>query len=239
MGVIATLIGTGLATANAGAAMAAGFYAAHHVLVKGGLFLATGIGVSSNRNGWLVFVPAAIIALALAGLPLTGGYLAKEAVKPFIGEGAFAIFAALSSAGTALLMLFFMMRLSASSDQMETSISQRLLVPWLAAAFFAIAVPWLFLVYENPLSGASSIADHWSAIWPILMGAVLVVLWIRRGRQPREIDVTAEANFIRRATNTCTSLFERADAVLCQWQAGSISLLAVTLVLALILATGH
>ena len=46
MGVIATLIGTGLATANAGVAIAAAFYAAHHVLVKGGLFLAAGIGVS-------------------------------------------------------------------------------------------------------------------------------------------------------------------------------------------------
>jgi formate hydrogenlyase subunit 3/multisubunit Na+/H+ antiporter MnhD subunit len=144
MGVIATLIGVGLATANTGVALAAAFYAAHHALVKGGLFLATGIGISGKRNEWLVFVPAVIIALGLAGLPLTGGYLAKEAVKPFIGEGTFAVFAALSSAGTTLLMLFFMKRLSdAPPDQKATQISLRLLTPWLAAAFFAIAIPWL------------------------------------------------------------------------------------------------
>ncbi|HVJ77962.1 MAG TPA: proton-conducting transporter membrane subunit [Hyphomicrobium sp.] len=242
MGVIATLIGTGLATANAGVAVAAAFYAAHHALVKGGLFLATGIGVSGKRDEWLVFVPAVIIALGLAGLPLTGGYLAKEAVKPFIGEGTFAVFAALSSAGTTLLMLFFMKRLSdAPPDQKATQISLRLLTPWLAAAFFAIAIPWLLLLplYARPLFEASSLADTWSTIWPILVGVALVVLWLRHGRQPREIDVTAEANFIRRVTSTCTSFFERAEVTLGQWQAGGVSLLVVTLVLTVILATGH
>jgi formate hydrogenlyase subunit 3/multisubunit Na+/H+ antiporter MnhD subunit len=240
MGIIATLIGTGLATANAGVAIAAGFYAAHHVLVKGGLFFATGIGVANKRYGWLVFMPATIIGLALAGLPFTGGYLAKEVVKPFIGEGAFAIYAVLSSAGTTLLMLFLMKRLSnAPSDQKETEISHRLLVPWLVAAFFAITVPWLFLVYENPPSEASSIADYWSAILPILIGAALAVLWMRQGRQPRDLNVAAEANFIRRATNSCASLFERVEVTLGQWQASSISLLVVTLALTVILATGR
>ena len=88
MGVIATLLGMGLATANSGVTLAAGFYAAHHVLVKGALFLATGIVLATgSRSRWLIVVPAAIVALGLAGLPFTGGYLAKAAVKPFIGEG--------------------------------------------------------------------------------------------------------------------------------------------------------
>jgi len=242
MGVIATLIGTGLATANALVAVAAGFYAAHHVLVKGGLFLATGIGVSNKRSRRLVIIPAAIIALALAGLPLTGGYLAKDAVKPFIGEGAFAIFAALSSAGTTLLMLFFMTRLNtASSPPKEASILPGLLVSWLATAFFAIAVPWTLFasVYASPLSGAFSIANFWSAIWPILIGTALAVAWLRQERQTREIDVSAEANFIRCVTNSCTLFFERAEIVLCRWQTGSISLLLVTLALTVIIASGH
>jgi hypothetical protein len=139
-------------------------------------------------------------------------------------------------------MLFFINRLSnARSGQKATPLPPGLLVPWLTAAFFAIAIPWLtlLLVYPNTVSDASSIADHWSAIWPILIGAGLVALWLRQGPQPRETDVTAEANFVRRATNTCTSLFERAEAILCQWQVGSISLLAMTLVLTVILATGH
>lgn len=242
MGVIATLIGTGLATANAGVAIAAAFYAAHHVLVKGGLFLATGIGVSDKRKNWLVFVPAAILALALAGLPLTGGYLAKEAVKPFIGEGAFAIFAALSAAGTTLLMLFFMNRLgSASHDAPGTPTASGLLVPWLATAFFAIAIPWLSLSPTDtiPTSEVNSIADLWSAIWPMLIGGGLVALWLNQKRQPRNMDVGSEADTIQRVMTICASPVERAEAILRQWQAGSISLLAVTTVLIVIIATGR
>jgi formate hydrogenlyase subunit 3/multisubunit Na+/H+ antiporter MnhD subunit len=242
MGVIATLIGVGLAMANAGVAAAAGFYAAHHVLVKGGLFLATGIGVSDRRNRWLVFVPAAVLALALAGLPLTGGYLAKEAVKPFIGEGAFAIFAALSAAGTTLLMLFFMARLgSASQDRPGTPTASGLLVPWLAAAFFAIAIPWLSISLTDaiPISEVNSIADLWSAIWPMLIGGGLVALWLNQKRQPRDIDVASAADTIRRVMTICTSPVERAEAILRQWQAGSISLLAITTVLIVIIATGR
>ncbi len=242
MGVIATLIGIGLATANAGVAIAAAFYGAHHVLVKGGLFLAAGIGVSDRRNGWLVFVPAAVLAFALAGLPFTGGYLAKEAVKPFIGEGAFAIFAALSAAGTTLLMLFFVTRLgSAPHDPRGTPTASGLLVPWLATAFFAIAIPWLSLSLTDaiPISEVNSIADLWSAIWPILIGGGLVALWLNQKRQPREIDVASAADIIRRVMTICTSTVERAEAILRQWQAGSISLLAVTTVLIVIIATGR
>ncbi len=242
MGVIATLIGTGLATANAGVAIAAAFYGAHHVLVKGGLFLAAGIGVSDRRNGWLVFVPAAVLAFALAGLPFTGGYLAKEAVKPFIGEGAFAIFAALSAAGTTLLMLFFVTRLgNAPHDPRGTPTASGLLVPWLATAFFAIAIPWLSLSLTDaiPISDVNSIADLWSAIWPILIGSGLVALWLNQKRQPREIDVASAADIFRRVMTICASTVERAEAILRQWQAGSISLLAVTTVLIVIIATGR
>ena len=69
MGVLATLLGMGLATANGGVTLAAGFYAAHHVLVKGALFLATGIVVATgSRSRWPVLLPAAIAALGLGFL---------------------------------------------------------------------------------------------------------------------------------------------------------------------------
>ncbi len=98
MGMIAAVFGMGLAAANANVALAASFYAAHHMLVKAALFLAIGVVASGRSSVMHVGVPAAMIALSLAGLPLTGGYLAKEAVKPILGEGVVGFLAALASA---------------------------------------------------------------------------------------------------------------------------------------------
>jgi formate hydrogenlyase subunit 3/multisubunit Na+/H+ antiporter MnhD subunit len=87
MGVIAVVLGMGLAAADKGAALDAAFYAAHHVLVKGALFLAIGVvAATSSRRRWLVLLPAAVLALSLGGLPLTGGALAKLAVKAPTGK---------------------------------------------------------------------------------------------------------------------------------------------------------
>ena len=62
--------------------MAAAFYAAHHVLAKGALFLAVGVVAATGaRRLWPVLLPAAVLALGFGGLPLTGGALAKLAVK--------------------------------------------------------------------------------------------------------------------------------------------------------------
>jgi formate hydrogenlyase subunit 3/multisubunit Na+/H+ antiporter MnhD subunit len=82
MGVIAATLGMGLATADKGVALEAAFYAAHHVLVKGALFLTVGVvAVTSGRRLWLVLLMALVLALSLGGLPLTSGALAKLAIK--------------------------------------------------------------------------------------------------------------------------------------------------------------
>jgi formate hydrogenlyase subunit 3/multisubunit Na+/H+ antiporter MnhD subunit len=54
MGVIAAVLGIGLAAADKGADLDAAFYAAHHALVKGALFLAVGVVAASSRAacGW-------------------------------------------------------------------------------------------------------------------------------------------------------------------------------------------
>src|ERR1700733_13670536 len=74
MGVIAAVLGMGLAMGDGGVALSVGFYAAHHTLVKGALFLAVGVAqVTNARRLWPVLLPAALIALGLGGLPLAGG----------------------------------------------------------------------------------------------------------------------------------------------------------------------
>ena len=241
MGVLATLLGMGLATANGGVTLAAGFYAAHHVLVKGALFLATGIVVASrSRSRWPILVPAAIVALGLAGLPFTGGYLAKAAVKPFIGEGAFGIFAALSSAGTALLMLHFIDCLMKAVPRNEDEPAPiGLTLPWLVMVFAAIVVPWALSPSAIPgqPSDLFDPSNLWDAIWPILIGGAVAIGWGYRPQKPRL--PSKGIDLIANAIDTCASAFERTEAILRHWQAAGISLLAITVLLAAVIASGR
>jgi formate hydrogenlyase subunit 3/multisubunit Na+/H+ antiporter MnhD subunit len=245
MGVIATLLGVGLATASNGVTLAAGFYAAHHLLVKGGLFLATGIVVRSGIRRWPVLIPATIVGLALAGLPLTGGFVAKAAVKPFIGEGSFAAFAALSSAGTTVLMLHFincLTRLQPQTKSEPTPIG--LIGPWLVTAFAAITIPWTLLppAIADGALGILSLQELWSALWPILLGAIAAIAWWYRPLKVHltsRISLAASLDFARFAMEVCATLVERTEAILRRWQAAGISLLAVATLFILILASGR
>ena len=116
--------------------MDAAFYAAHHVLVKGALFLTVGVVAASRRRRlWLVLLPAAVLALSLGGLPLTGGALAKLAVKAPLGNGTVGTLATVSAAGTTLLMLHFLLRLARTGFARKTqAASAGLVFPWLAMA---------------------------------------------------------------------------------------------------------
>ena len=87
MGFILAVIGMGMTAGDSGVALAAVFYAAHHVLVKGALFLAVGVVAATGAPRLRpILLPAAVIALGLGGLPFTGGALAKFAVKGIAGR---------------------------------------------------------------------------------------------------------------------------------------------------------
>jgi formate hydrogenlyase subunit 3/multisubunit Na+/H+ antiporter MnhD subunit len=246
MGVIAAVLGMGLAAGDGGVALSVGFYAAHHTLVKGALFLAVGVAqTTSARRLWPVLLPAALIALGLGGLPLTGGALAKLAVKATLGEGIVGLLATLSSAGTTLLMLHFLRRLVAGSSPNATPAPARFSLPWIAMAFASVAVPWvLYLtVMGGTLSDALAPAALWSAVWPVLLGGVLAVgLWRWGGSLPEvpEGDVVVlvaeDAKGLARATG---SMLERLDGVLRQWPFAGVSLLAVAVVLAALMLIGR
>ena len=113
MGVIAAALGMGLASVSPGAATDVAFYAANHVLVKAALFLTVGaVATLDGRARTLALIVAALLGLSLAGLPLTGGSLAKLAVKDLFGGGAAGMASQLSAAATTALMLIFAMRLA-------------------------------------------------------------------------------------------------------------------------------
>jgi formate hydrogenlyase subunit 3/multisubunit Na+/H+ antiporter MnhD subunit len=237
MGVITAVLGMGLAAGDQGVALDTAFYAATHVLAKGALFLAVGvIAVTAARHARPALVLAAVLALGLGGLPLTGGALAKLAVKAALGDGVVGLLANLSAIGTTLLMLHFLQRLARIAPQTEqVSAPAGLAVPWQIMALASVAVPWLLY----PFAGGSP-ADAltpgalFDALWPILIGAVLVLGLRRWGDRlpqlpPGDIVGTAETAF--RASYAVGSASERVDGLLRQWPAAGLSLLAIVIVL--------
>ncbi len=246
MGVIAAVLGMGLAAGDGGVALSTGFYAAHHTLVKGALFIAIGVaqGIGVNRLWPMVMLPAAILALGLGGLPLSGGALAKLVVKVPAGEDVVGVLMSLSSAGTTLLMLHFLRRLAASSTRDVTlAAPPRLALPWLGLALAAVAVPWAvyLTVMGGTVSDALAPASLWSAVWPLLLGSVLAIgLWRWGSRLPHIPDGDIAAMAVDAATRCARSVgvtLERLDGRLRQWPVAGVSLLTVAVVLAAFMLT--
>ena len=236
MGVIAAALGMALASADQGAATNVAFYAANHVLVKAALFLTLGaVAVLGGRARTLALIVAALLGLSLAGLPLTGGALAKLAVKDQFGDSAASVAAQLSAAATTALMLVFVMRLARLPAVERAAAPRGRLSSWVALAVAASLLPWLLYAAIGSPAEALEPAKLWDAVWPMLIGAVLAgALWAAGDRLPRipagDIVVAEEAAF--RASLSLGPAFERADRGLREWPAGGLALLMVALALA-------
>ena len=245
MGLLAAGLGMGLAGGDTGAVLGASFSASHHVLVKGGLFLAIGVAATAGARLWPVLIPAAVLALGLGGLPLTGGALAKLAVKAQFGEGVVGVLTTLSAAASTLLMFHFLRRLVQTPPRdSEAPSPAGFTWPWLIMAFAAVAVPWALYPAAESGSALEALAPEtlWAALWPVLLGGVLAVgLWRWGHRLPRvpEGDVVLVGEAAIRATIPCAEAIERADGYLRQWPVASLSLIALVIILgAAMLAAG-
>ena len=243
MGVIAAVLGMGLANGDAGASTDVAFYAANHVMVKAALFLVVGVAATlGGRRLGLALIVAAVVALSLGGLPLTGGALAKLAIKAQLGNGLANIAATVSAAGTTLLMLHFLMRLVRSLEE-PAEASGGPLLAWLALALGSILVPWLMAPAIGIDAAVALTADKiWDALWPMLVGAALAAgLWFWGDRLPRippgDIVVAEESAFHSGAA--LGAAFERIEAQFRQWPAAGLSLLTVALALAAAALAGH
>ncbi len=243
MGVIAAALGMALASGDAGAASMVAFYGANHVLVKGALFLAVGVAATANfpldRAPRLV---TAALAVSLAGLPFTGGALAKLAVKPLFGGGFAAGLANASAVGTALLMLHFVGLLMRTGNRGgQAAVPASIVRLWRRIALGAIFVPWLLYPAVGDLSDSVTFAKLWDGLWPVVIGAVLALGLHRWGsRLPRipegDTVVAAEAAFS--ASFAVGGPFDSLDVRLRQWPVASLSLLAIALALAAMAAYG-
>ena len=246
MGFVAAVIGMGVATADARTPLLAAFYAGHHVLVKGALFLLVGVVAATGRGrlrGALVL--AALLAAGLGGLPFTGGAIAKYAVKDPLGEGWAATAAAVSAIGTTLLMLHFLRRVSAGcADAPDARASAGLALPWLTMAIAALVLPWVLYGTLSLGEAASTLTAKalWATLWPVLAGATLLYALARAEsllpRIPQGDIAVVIDGAVRRAV-AVNGAFVRADGALRQWPVASALMVVIAIVLAAALAGRH
>jgi multicomponent Na+:H+ antiporter subunit A len=237
MGLLAAVLGMGLATGDATVPTAAAFYAVRHVLVKGGLFLALGVAASTRTHHiWLVMLPAALLALGLGGLPLTGGTLAKIAIKTPLGDGLAGTLSVLSAIGSTVLMLHFLKRLNATTAA-QTAAPMGFLAPWLVIALASIFFPWVLYPHVSggvSVSDALSPKELWAALWPVLIGALLAVPLLRWGTllpSVPEGDVLALAKRATPAAGKLAAGMQVIDARLRQWPVSGVMFVLLTLLL--------
>ncbi len=190
MGIITTGIGAGLMVPHLWPMLSLALlvYVVHHGLTKATLFL--GVGVAGHLSPGPQYRPwlwAAVLipAVALAGMPLTGGALAKAALKASVTElETLVVVLQLSAIGTSLLMARFIDLLATTPAPTHSGRSGR----WLALASLApLAAGLVYLLPQARPFVAGSLAPGaiWGALWPILVGVTLYVLMRRFiGRVP-------------------------------------------------------
>jgi len=243
MGVITAALGMALVNGQADASLDVSFYAANHLLVKATLFLVLGaLAARGVTSSYATLVLAALLALSLAGFPLTGGALAKLALKAQFAGGSAAVLATLSSVGTALLMTHFLICLAAPLPDAAQECPASLTRIWYALALGAILLPWAFYPAGVDASNAFQFGYVLDGLWPVALGVCLALGLARIGRHLPQVPVgdsiVLEEAAFRRLLKTGPS-FETLDTRLRHWPAAGVSLLLIILALLAASASGR
>ena len=198
MGLMSALFGMALTRPEAAPAITAALVllALHHLMVKSTLFLGVAEWQRRGPRPWLVF-GLALLALSLAGAPLTGGAAAKAALVDALDGGlGWLLFAA--ALGTTLLMVRFMLLLLQRPVAAPPG-ADLIWLPGLALVMVAVAAP--FAPEQLPFEAAAAV--------PLLVGLPLAgVAWwaIRRWRfiPPRmpRVRIARPLNRLGRAAAT-------------------------------------
>lgn len=240
MGVTVAVLGLALAAGEAGWVRLTAFYAVHHVLAKGAMFLAVGVvvGCGGARLRW-VLLPVGLLVLSFGGLPLTGGGVAKLAVKDVFAGPWLGVLSSLSAVGTTVLMTHFLLRLiPLAAGQRQDRPSQGLVWPWLALVLAAVLVPWALYLGTGigNMEKALGTADLWSGLWPVLLGLALALGLCRWGAWLPAVPEGDVLVLTRRAPallTTCGDRLEQGEALLRQWPVAGSALLGLAVLLAL------
>jgi formate hydrogenlyase subunit 3/multisubunit Na+/H+ antiporter MnhD subunit len=192
IGIISTGIGIAIIAPETWPQMApaVAFYALHHGLAKGALFLGVGVGLAgirSERTRLLVMAGLAIPALTLAGAPLTSGAAAKNALKEPLGivggqwEQWLTWLLLLAATGTTVLMarfLWLMRPRAIHDDDAHHQLTAGLWLPWTLLIVASLLSAWVVPPYLDveavkPVHLATPYL--WQGAWPILLG--LIFAW--------------------------------------------------------------
>lgn len=240
MGLIIATIGMGIMVADDSARVAAAFYSARHVLAKGGLFLAIGvIAATGLRRYWLAFTPVILIALSFAGLPFTGGLIAKSVTKEIMGDGLAYTIATISSITSTLLMLHFIRQVKSTfSSEPNANAPRGQLLPWLIIAVSCLVLPVALIIFAPSHHLAEILKPYalWSGLWPILVGLLLASLLSMipiRGLQIPLGDIgNATLKAATRPSAAMSSILAQLDTALGYWPIAAITLTSIVILFA-------
>jgi len=203
MGVMLTTVGIGLALPESWPFVLATilFYALHHSLAKGALFL--GVGMAGAAAGGplprLLFRAGTLLpALAMAAAPLTSGALAKAALKevshllPSFRSAVLPWLLTFSALATALLMahflFFFWSRSEIKHGNHGPGTGQWLSWGLVLAGVFSAAWVVTPVELEHVRAELSSSKTLWSGLWTVLLGGLLGwAEWRRAGRTGKSV----------------------------------------------------
>jgi formate hydrogenlyase subunit 3/multisubunit Na+/H+ antiporter MnhD subunit len=234
MGVVTAALGMALVNGETDASRDVSFYAANHLLVKATLFLVIGALATRGLISYASLVLVAMLALSLAGFPLTGGALAKLAVKAQFDSGSAAVLASLSSIGTAMLMTHFLICLTVPMPAAAQECPASVIRFWHVLALGAIFLPWAFCPAGVDASNAFELSNFLDGLWPVAFGACLALVFKRISwflpQVPVGDSIVFEEAAFRRLLST-GPYFDTLDVRLRQWPAAGVSLLVIILIL--------
>ena len=183
MGFMTAALGVGLAAPGVAelATVAVLYYALHHALAKGSLFLGAAVAKAAGADGWprrLVALGLLWSALDLAGAPLSSGALAKisltnvVALAPWVASS-LGWLLSLAVVGSTLLMARFLSLTLPRREAAGGAPRPGLWLPWGLLLLVDAAI-----LLQPPIQGESPQLlvrpdTLWSAAWPLMVGAAL------------------------------------------------------------------
>ena len=186
MGIMTMIMGLGMLTPQAWPVILPGitFYALHHGLSKGALFLGVGMAGSHHRlqRRWIWF-GLWLPALALAGAPWTSGMLAKNLIKtytlyvPAPWNELLLVLLSASTIATALLMARLLYLLRPAAKPFGSVPVAGLVWPWMALLLSILCVQW----WLGPLSEQAGRMQVIDSLWPTLVAFFVTVAVLRMG----------------------------------------------------------
>jgi hypothetical protein len=117
------------------------------------------------------------------------------------------------------------------------------MIPWLALAIAAVAVPWaLFSATDlGSVTDAVSLYVLWASLWPMLIGSALFLIVRRLDKRLPYVpagDILIFGGVLMRAARTCGDTAIQADEVIRRWTVAGLSLLVLLCVLGAALLAG-